>query len=85
MPYITCTRKKSHHKVNVAMCERCKGMKCPDYRDYIQPPLFPGLFTRKPLSKPPRQKRIKSKLTPLPNSPEQLSFVKESGEGQPAL
>jgi len=78
MPYITCTRKKSHHKVDVAVCEKCKGIKCPDYRHYVQPVLFPGIAKEATARKTVRPKRIKTETIPLPNSPEQLSF--EMGE-----
>jgi hypothetical protein len=69
MAFITCTKKKSRHKVHISVCEKCKGMKCSDYRNYIQPTLFP-LLQDKPLRKPLRIKRIKPE--PLPDGPEQL-------------
>jgi len=78
MPYITCTRKKSHHKVDVTECEKCKGIKCPDYRHYVQPALFQGFTRDKPIRKTFKPKRIKTETIPLPNGPEQLSF--EMGE-----
>ena len=73
MPYITCTRKKSHPKVSIEICERCKGMKCPDYRDYTQPTLFPFLVRDKPLRKSVRVKR--DKPVPNPDQPEQLLLL----------
>jgi len=73
MPYITCTKKKSRHKVSVAVCERCKGMKCPDYRNFIQPVMFPSFVVDKPLRKAVKMKRIKP--APIPDKPEQLSFI----------
>ena len=73
MPYITCTKKKSRHKVSIEICERCKGMKCLDYRDYIQPTMFPSLVRDKSFRKHVRVKRIKPE--PIPNGPEQLSFI----------
>ena len=78
MPYITCTRKKSHHKVDVAKCHKCKGIKCPDYRSYVQPALFPGIAKELTIRKAFKPKRIKAETIPLQNSTEQLSF--EMGE-----
>ena len=43
MPYITCCQKKTRHKVHVSVCESCKGIGCPDYREYLQLSLFPGM------------------------------------------
>jgi hypothetical protein len=74
MPYITCTHKKSHHKIDVAKCHKCKGIKCYDYRDYVQPALFPGITKKPTIRKTVKPKRIKTETIPLPNSPEQLSF-----------
>jgi len=62
MPYTTCTPKKSHHKVDVAQCHKCKGIKCYDYRDYIQPTLFPYYVQDETLRRPFRRKKAK----PLP-------------------
>ena len=78
MPYITCTRKKSHHKVDVARCHKCKGIKCPDYRRYAQPALFPDIAKEPTITRAAKPKRIKTETIPLPNGPEQLSF--EMGE-----
>ena len=69
MAYITCTKKKSH-KVHISICEQCKGMVCADYRNHIQPTLFPLCVRDKPLRKPARMKRVKP--APLPDGPEQL-------------
>jgi len=74
MPYITCTHKKSHHKVYVAKCEKCKGIKCLDYRSYVQPTLFPGIAKELTIRKAIKPKRIKTETIPLQNGPEQLSF-----------
>jgi hypothetical protein len=68
MSYITCTKKK-FKKVHISVCEKCKGIQCPDYRDFVQPTLFP-LLQDKLLRKPTRRKRIKPE--PLPDGPEQL-------------
>lgn len=73
MYYVTCTKKKSRHKVNIAICERCRGMKCLDYRGFIQPTLFPSLVRDKALRKPVRIKR--DKPVPHPDQPEQLSLI----------
>ena len=40
MPYITCNQKKTRNRVHISVCERCKGMACPDYRNYMQLSLF---------------------------------------------
>jgi len=72
MPYIICTKKRSH-KVHISICEKCKGMKCPDYRNHIQPALFPKLVRDKVVRKAVRIKRAKP--PPLPDGPEQLSFI----------
>jgi hypothetical protein len=69
MPYITCTKKKPH-KVHISVCEKCKGVQCPDYLDFIQPTLFPSLVRDKSLRKPVRIKKVKP--VPLPDGPEQL-------------
>jgi len=69
MPYITCTKRKSH-KVHITVCEKCKGVKCPDYRDYIQPTLFQSLVQDKSLRKAVKIKKIKP--TPILDGPEQL-------------
>jgi hypothetical protein len=71
MPYIICTKKKSK-KVHTSVCEKCKGIQCPDYRDFVQPTLFP-LLQDKSLRKPVRMK--KAKAVPLPDGPEQLLFI----------
>jgi desulfoferrodoxin (superoxide reductase-like protein) len=73
MPYITCTKKKSQHKVHISVCEQCKGMKCADYRDFVQPVMFPSFVLDKPLRKAGKVKRVKP--APLPDKPEQLSFI----------
>ena len=73
MPYVTCTKKKSRHKVSIEICERCKGMKCVEYRDYIQPTLFPFFVQDKLLRKPVRMKR--DKPVSHPDQPEQLLLI----------
>jgi len=73
MPYVTCTKKKSRHKVSIEICERCKGMKCLDYRDYIQPTLFPSFVQDKGFRETVRIKR--EKPVPHPDQPEQLSLI----------
>ena len=53
MTFIICSRKKSMPKVSVAICKKCARIKkCPDYKLFQQPLLFPdikkeGLFTKK--------------------------------------
>jgi hypothetical protein len=73
MPYIICTKKKSRPKVSIEICERCKGMKCLDYRDYIQPTLFPFFVQDKRFRKTVRVKR--EKPVPHPDQPEQLLLI----------
>jgi hypothetical protein len=44
MDYIICSRKRSRPKVAVDVCETCRHIRrCPNFSDYIQPPLFPDL------------------------------------------
>ena len=69
MPYITCTKKKSK-KIHISLCERCKGIQCSDYRDFVQPTLFPKLVRDKEVRKPVRMKKVKP--VPIPDGPEQL-------------
>ena len=69
MSYIICTKKKSK-KVHISICEKCKGIQCSNYRDFVQPTLFPSLARDKSLRKPVRIK--KEKPVPLPDGPEQL-------------
>ena len=62
MTYIVCNQKKKGHKVHVSVCERCRGVECPDYLNYAQPSLFPSFFQeirdeRKPFAPSDRQKR----------------------------
>jgi len=40
VPYITCTRKKSHARVSIKACARYMVKYCPDYKVYCQPRLF---------------------------------------------
>ncbi len=44
MSYIFCNYKKKGQKVHMSVCERCKGMQCPDYRNYVQMSLFPSFI-----------------------------------------
>ena len=44
MDYITCNWKKSRPRVSTSVCEKCRRKKsCPDYGNYLQPSLFPGI------------------------------------------
>jgi hypothetical protein len=44
MSFILCTRKKSMPKVSIAICKKCaRFKKCPDYRLFEQPLLFPDM------------------------------------------
>ena len=73
MPYVICTKKKSRPKISIAVCERCKRMECPDYRDYVQPTLFPSFVHDKTLRKSVRVKT--DKPVPHPDQPEQLLLL----------
>ncbi len=75
MQYITCTQKKSHPKVSIAVCLKCKGMKRPDYRAYIQPSLFPAFVQDRPFRKPIGKERVKIADISLSDKPEQLSLI----------
>ncbi|MBW1764295.1 MAG: hypothetical protein JRJ23_06065 [Deltaproteobacteria bacterium] len=45
--YITCSRKKSRPKVSLIICEKCsRKRRCPDYKNCIEPSLFPRLTKR---------------------------------------
>jgi hypothetical protein len=44
MDYVTCNRKKSRPRISISVCEKCRRRKsCPDYGNYLQPSLFPGI------------------------------------------
>jgi len=80
MDYITCNRTKSKYKVSVAICSVCKRKKkCPDYKSYIQPALFPEAVTAKRMTKAMFRKHRKPRgtkpdLLELPDRPEQLTL-----------
>jgi hypothetical protein len=64
MDYITCNRTKSKYKISVDICSVCKHNKrCPDYKNYIQPSLFPESSTAKRMTKATFRKRRKSRGT----------------------
>lgn len=72
MSYLTCNRKKSRHKVHISVCEQCKGIACPDYRNFVQSTLFPldiqseaSRTTFRPIADKPRS-------TPVLKKQEQL-------------
>jgi hypothetical protein len=80
MVYITCNYKKSRPRISIAVCEKCKRRtNCPDYRDYIQPPLFADLFKVKTITnamprKANRPKRMESEATQITDKSEQLAL-----------
>ena len=60
--YITCNHTKSKYRISVLICEACKRMKkCPDYRDYRQPSLFPEILKRQRITKALYRRRTKAK------------------------
>jgi len=71
MVYITCNYKKSRPRISIAVCEKCKRRtNCPDYRNYIQPPLFEDLFKVKTITnamyrRDNRPKRMGSEATQI--------------------
>ena len=77
MPYITCSQKKSKHKVHVSVCERCKGMDCPDYRNYLQLSLFPSFFPDKKIRRKFRPEKGTGGGQPASKLPEQMSWLEK--------
>jgi hypothetical protein len=73
MPYIVCKKKKKGNRVHVSVCERCMGVQCADYLNYVQLSLFPSFVKenmdyRKPFS-PEKTEKKKSSET---ESPQQI-------------
>ncbi len=80
MSYITCTQKKTKHKVHVSVCERCKGMDCPDYRNYMQLSLFPSLVPDEKIRKKFQvEKCIRDVSEVSDPPPEQMSWLRKPG------
>jgi|GEM_PF-2358968 len=73
MPYITCTKKKSHPKVSIEVCARCRVKNCPDYKSFRQPTLFPFFVPDKALKSLPI-KKIKPELGTFENITEQMNL-----------
>jgi hypothetical protein len=74
MTYIICTQNRSRPKVKIKSCEDCgKVGACPDYNNYVQPPLFPGILkmSKKRVRWP---KPINAEASGIPYGPEQLLF-----------
>ncbi|GEM_PF-3026345 len=78
MSFILCTRKKSMPKVSIAICKKCpRFKKCPDYRLFEQPVLFPDM--KKGIqSKKTKRAQIKAKTSKTPSTEIQLpiNFLK---------
>ena len=80
MDYIICNRKRSRARVKVDVCEMCMRMnKCSDYKDYIQPSLFPAFVkemkaTKDAYRRVVKLKNIKPELADRQDIPEQLMF-----------
>ena len=75
MPYITCSQNKSRHKVHVSVCERCKGMDCPDYRNYVQLSLFPSMIPDETIRRKFHVERAGGTVTKASEPPEQMSWL----------
>jgi hypothetical protein len=44
MAFIICTHKRSRPKISPSVCKKCSRIKtCHDYKDFVDPPLFPDL------------------------------------------
>ena len=86
MGYITCNAKKNRPRVNVAVCAKCRQKKgCPDYGNYIQFPLFPGLFqttimTPDDMRRMSKLKKIRSEPPEILDKPLQLALDLQSSE-----
>jgi len=80
MDYITCTCRKNKPRVSVAVCMKCKRSRnCIDYRDYLQPSLFPDAFERRKIARAiytrgNKPKRTISEATEILGKPEQLAL-----------
>ena len=83
MPYITCRQKKTRHKVHVSVCESCRGIGCPDYRNYLQLSLFPGMAPDQAVRPKFQAENIKSEDRPDSNPPEQMSWLKKTETTSP--
>ena len=75
MSFIICSRKKSMPKVSTAICEQCaKIKKCPDYRLFQQPVLFPDIHKEVLLTKKIKKRSKKSVNASTPSHEEQLAL-----------
>ena len=77
MPYITCRQKKTRHKVDVSVCENCKGMTCPDYYNYLQLSLFPRLIPDKKVRRKFHPERVPVGKNPDSKPPQQMSWLEK--------
>jgi hypothetical protein len=77
MSFILCTRKKSMPKVSIAICKKCaRFKKCPDYRLFEQPVLFPDFKNGVPSKKTKRAKtKVEIRQTPSSEIQLPINFV----------
>ena len=78
MSYITCSQKKTKHKVHVSVCKRCKGMDCIDYRNYVQLSLFPSLIPDEKIRRKFRPEIRVGAVDPVSKTPKQMSWLKKT-------
>ena len=80
MDYITCNQKKNKPRVGIVVCGKCRRRRgCPDYRNYLQPLLFPldslkGKIPTEAIYRRFKQKRMKPEVTQIPDKPKQLAL-----------
>ncbi|MBN1907662.1 MAG: hypothetical protein JW927_21475 [Deltaproteobacteria bacterium] len=80
MSFILCTRKKSMPKVSIAICKKCpRFKKCPDYRLFEQPVLFPDMKKGKP-GKKSKKAQTKVEISKTPSSEIQLPINFTAGK-----
>jgi hypothetical protein len=77
MSFILCTRKRSMPKVSIAICKKCpRFKKCPDYRLFEQPLLFPDMKKGAPGKKSKRaQTKVEIRQTPSSEIQLPINFV----------
>jgi hypothetical protein len=77
MSFIICNRKRSTPKVSIAICKKCpRFKKCPDYRLFEQPVLFPDMKKGAPVKKSKRaHTKIEIKQTPSTEVQLPINFV----------
>jgi hypothetical protein len=77
MSFIICSRKRSMPKVSIAICKKCpRFKKCPDYRLFEQPVLFPDMKKGAPGKRSKRaQNKAGSRQTPSSEIQLPINFV----------